>query len=50
MIVVYIDIKQAKHLTLGNVERIMTNLKKEHPDQEIFWDGDLCAIVGRVKA
>ena len=47
---VYIDIKRAKHVTRGNIERIIENIKREHPDQEIYMDGDLYAIVGRDKA
>ena len=43
---VYIDIR-ASPLTMGQVVDTMRKLQQEHPDEEIFMDGDLYAIVGR---
>ena len=43
---VYIDIRTCD-LTLSQVMARVAELQKEHPDQEIFMDGDLYAIVGR---
>ena len=47
---VYIDLKRAKHVTMGNISRIINNIRREHPDESIFIDGDLYAVVGRRKA
>lgn len=46
--VVYIDIK-ASSLTMGQALRAFARIQEEHPDQEIFIDGNLHAIVGRPK-
>lgn len=43
---VYIDIRTCE-LTLGQVMAEVDRLIREHPDQEIFMDGDVYAIVGR---
>ena len=44
--VVYIDIETCE-LTLREVMNEIEKLIAEHPDQEIFMDGDAYAIVGR---
>ena len=46
---VYIDIRTCD-LTLSQVMTRVAELQEEHPDQEIFMDGDLYAIVGRRRA
>lgn len=46
--VIYIDI-QTCELTLSQVMARIVQLQSEHPDQEIFMDGDAYAIVGRRK-
>ena len=43
---VYIDIRTCD-LTLSQVMARVAELQEEHPDQEIFMDGDVYAIVGR---
>lgn len=43
---VYIDIRTCD-LTLSQVMARVAELQEEHPDQEIFMDGDAYAIVGR---
>ena len=43
---IYIDIRTCE-LTLSQVMRRVVELQSEHPDQEIFMDGDAYAIVGR---
>lgn len=43
---VYIDIRTCE-LTLSQVMARIAELQREHPDEEIFMDGDLYAIVGR---
>lgn len=43
---VYIDIRTSL-LSLSEVLAIVEDLKAQHPDQEIFMDGDAYAIVGR---
>lgn len=43
---VYIDIRTCE-LTLGQVMKEVDRLIAKHPDQEIFMDGDVYAIVGR---
>lgn len=43
---IYIDIRTCE-LTLGQVMKEVDKLIAEHPDQEIFMDGDVYAIVGR---
>lgn len=42
---IYIDIKTCD-LTMSQVIAEIVRLTKEHPDQEIFMDGDAYAIVG----
>ena len=44
--VVYIDIRTCD-LTLSQVMTEVARLRSEHPEQEIFMDGDAYAIVGR---
>lgn len=44
--VVYIDIRTCD-LTLSQVMAEVARLQSEHPEQEIFMDGDAYAIVGR---
>lgn len=46
---IYIDIRTCE-LTLGEVMKEVDRLITEHPDQEIFMDGDVYAIVGRDRA
>lgn len=46
---VYIDIRTCE-LTLSQVMRRIAELQREHPDEEIFMDGDLYAIVGHRRA
>lgn len=46
---VYFDIRTCD-LTLSQVMTRVAELQVEHPDQEIFMDGDLYAIVGRRRA
>lgn len=46
---VYIDIRTCD-LTLSQMMARIAELQEEHPDQEIFMDGDLYAIVGRRRA
>lgn len=43
---VYIDIRTCD-LTLSQVMARIVELQAEHPEQEIFMDGDAYAIVGR---
>ena len=43
---IYIDIRTCE-LTLSEVMEVVYRLIAEHPDQEIFMDGDAYAIVGR---
>lgn len=43
---IYIDIRTSL-LTLSQVMAAVYRLIAEHPDQEIFMDGDAYAIVGR---
>ena len=43
---IYIDIRTCE-LTLSEVMTEVQRLIREHPDQEIFMDGDAYAIVGR---
>ena len=43
---IYIDIRNCE-LTLSEVMEEVRRLIAEHPDQEIFMDGDAYAIVGR---
>lgn len=43
---IYINIKTSE-LTLSQVMARIVELQAEHPDQEIFMDGDAYAIVGR---
>lgn len=43
---VYIDIRTCG-LTLGQMMSEVDRLIREHPDEEIFMDGDAFAIVGR---
>lgn len=43
---VYIDITTSP-LTMGQVTEAVKKLQQDHPDEEIFMDGDLYAIVGR---
>lgn len=47
--VIYIPIATCD-LTLSQVMEEINRLIDEHPDQEIFMDGDAYAIVGRDKA
>lgn len=42
----YIDIRTCD-LTLSQVMAEIARIQDEHPDEEIFMDGDLRAIVGR---
>lgn len=44
--VIYIDIETCQ-LTFSEVMTEVRKLIAEHPDQEIFMDGDAYAIVGR---
>ena len=46
---IYIDIRTCE-LTLAEVMEEVRRLIREHPDQEIFLDGDAHAIVGRTRA
>ncbi len=46
---IYIDFHTAK-LSIVQVLEAVGELKAEHPEQEIFMDGDAYAIVGRVRA
>ena len=46
---IYIDIRTCG-LTLGQMMDAVEELIREHPDEEIFMDGDAFAIVGRRKA
>lgn len=46
---VYIDIRTCD-LTLSQVMARIVTLQAEHPEQEIFMDGDAYAIVGRRRA
>lgn len=46
---IYIDILTCE-LTLSEVMEEVQRLIREHPDQEIFMDGDAYAIVGRDRA
>ena len=46
---VYIDIKTCD-LTLSQVMARIVELQAEHPEQEIFMDGDAYAVVGRRRA
>lgn len=43
---VYIDIRTCD-LTLSQMMSRIAELQEEHPEQEIFMDGDAYAIVGR---
>ncbi len=43
---VFIDIKTC-NLTMSQVMAEIERIKAEHPDLDIFMDGDLYAIVGR---
>lgn len=43
---IYIDIRTSD-LTLSQVMARIVTLQAEHPEQEIFMDGDAYAIVGR---
>lgn len=43
---IYIDIRTC-NLTLSQVMAEVARLQAEHPEQEIFMDGDAYAIVGR---
>jgi hypothetical protein len=43
---VYIDIRTSP-ITMGEVVEAIARLREEHPDEEIFMDGDLRAVVGR---
>ena len=45
----FVDVTRASNLTVGNVATIIGNIKREHPDMEIFIDGDSRAIVGRFR-
>ena len=45
---IYIPIATCE-LTLAEVMKEVHKLIAEHPDQEIFMDGDAYAIVGRTK-
>ena len=45
---VYIDI-MTSDLTLSQMMAEIDRLIREHPDQEIFMDGDAYAIVGRTR-
>lgn len=44
----YIDIRTSP-LTMGETLEAVERLKQEHPEQEIFIDGDMFAVVGRTK-
>lgn len=46
---IYIDIKTCD-LTLSQVMARIVELQAEHPDREIFMDGDTYAIVGRLRS
>ena len=46
---IYIDIRTCE-LTLAEVMAEVQRLIEEHPDQEIFLDGDAHAMVGRDRA
>ena len=46
---IYIDIRTCE-LTLAEVMEEVQRLIREHPDQEIFMDGDAYSIVGRDRA
>lgn len=44
----YIDIRTC-NMTMKQVMAEVERLQREHPDQEIFMDGDAYAIVGRTR-
>lgn len=48
MMTVYHDIRTCG-FTLRQANEEIARLQREHPDQEIFMDGDLYAIVGRTR-
>lgn len=43
---IYIEIKTS-NLRLSELMAEIEKLKDEHPDEEIFMDGDLYAVIGR---
>ena len=45
---IYIEIRTCD-LTLSQVMARIVELQAEHPDQEIFMDGDAYAVVGRTR-
>ena len=45
---VYIKIK-ASNLRMSEFMAEIRRIQAEHPDEEIFIDGDLCALVGRAR-
>ena len=45
---VYIDIRTSD-IRMGEITDAVRKLRQEHPDEEVFMDGDLYAIVGRKK-
>lgn len=46
---VFIDIRTCD-MTLSEVMRAIPRIQSEHPDMEVFMDGDRYAIVGRRRA
>lgn len=46
---VHLRLKDKPDITVEEVYKLMENLRKEHPDREIFYDGDLQAICSRPK-
>ena len=45
----YIDIRTSD-IRMGEIVDVISRLQREHPDQEIFMDGDERAVIGRMRA
>lgn len=46
---VYLDIRTSD-ITIGEIRGFVDALIREHPDEEIYMDGERYAIVGRARA
>ncbi|MFP3255395.1 MAG: hypothetical protein RXP30_03045 [Thermoplasmata archaeon] len=46
---VHLRLKDNPDITVEEVYKFMEELRKKHPDREIFYDGDLQAVCSRPK-
>ncbi|MEL9999543.1 MAG: hypothetical protein QXG55_03515 [Thermoplasmata archaeon] len=47
--IVHLRLKDHPDITVEEVFNLMEDLKRKHPDREIFYDGDLQAVCSRPK-